>query len=75
MNLPIPTDVIEKLNDGYFLIVKDEKLITAWRIRNGELQNRCKHKTGMTEWMTIKYLILPMEAEYSFKLKKSDDAE
>ena len=67
MSLLIPTDVIEKLNDGYFLIVKDEKLITAWRIKNGELQNRCKHKTGTTKWMTIKYLILPMEAEYSFK--------
>ena len=67
MSPPIPTDVIEKLNDGYFLIVKDEKLITAWRINNGELQNRCKHKTGTTKWMTIKYLILPMEAEYSFR--------
>lgn len=67
MSPPIPTDVIEKLFDGYFLIVKDEKLITAWRIKNGELQNRCKHKTGTTEWMTIKYLILPMEAEYSFR--------
>ena len=67
MSLPIPTDVIEKLNDGYFLIVKDEKLITAWRIKNGELQNRCKHNTGITKWMTIKYLILPMEAEYSFR--------
>jgi hypothetical protein len=31
------------------------------------LQNRCKHKTGTTPWATIKYLILPMEAEYSFK--------
>jgi len=67
MSLPIPTDVIEKLNDGYFLIIKDEKLITAWRIKNGELQNRYKHKTGTTKWMTIKYLILPMEAEYSFR--------
>lgn len=73
MILPIPTDVIDKLNNGYFLIVKDEKLITAWRIKNGELQNRCKHNSGMTEWKTIKYLILPMEAEYSFKLKKSDE--
>ena len=71
--IPIPTDVIEKLNDGYFMIVKDEKLITAWRIKNGELQNRCKHKTGTTEWMTIKYLILPMEAEYSFR--KLDEKE
>jgi hypothetical protein len=65
--IPIPIDVIEKLNDGYFLIVKDEKNITAWRIKNGMLQNRCKHKTGTTPWATIKYLILPMEAEYSFK--------
>ena len=23
--IPIPHDIIEKLNDGYFLIVKDEK--------------------------------------------------
>jgi adenylate kinase len=65
--LKIPSDVIEKLNDGYFLIVKDEKNITAWRIKNDELQNRCKHKTGTTHWMKIKYLILPMEAEYSFR--------
>ena len=65
--LPIPADVIEKLNNGYFLIVKDEKNITAWRIKNNQLQNRCKHKTGTTHWMTIKYLILPTEAEYSFK--------
>ncbi len=65
--IPIPNDVIEKLNDGYFLIVKDDKNLTVWRIKNGELQNRCKHKTGTTKWATIKYLILPMEAEYSFK--------
>ncbi len=65
--LPIPPDVIEKLNDGYFMIVKDDKNITAWRIKDNELQNRCKHKTGTTKWATIKYLILPMEAEYSFK--------
>ena len=65
--IPIPHDIIEKLNDGYFLIVKDDKNITAWRMKNGELQNRCKHKTGTTKWATIKYLILPMEAEYSFK--------
>ena len=71
--IPIPTDIIEKLNDGYFMIVKDEKLITAWRIKNGELQNRCKHKTGTTGWMTIKYLILPMNAEYSFR--KLDEKE
>ena len=65
--LPIPSDVIEKLNDGYFMIVKDDKNITAWRIRDNELQNKVKHKSGTTKWMTIKYLILPMEAEYSFK--------
>ncbi len=64
---PIPHDAIEKLKDGYFMIVKDGKNITAWRIKDGELQNRCKHKTGTTSWATIKYLILPMEAEYSFK--------
>jgi adenylate kinase len=65
--LPIPSDVIQKLNDGYFLIVKDDKNITAWRIRDNELQNRVKHESGTTKWMTIKFLILPMEAEYSFK--------
>ena len=65
--LPIPSDAIEKLNDGYFMIVKDDKNITAWRIRDNELQNKVKHKSGTTKWMTIKYLILPMEAEYSFK--------
>ena len=65
--LPIPFDVIEKLNDGYFMIVKEDKNITAWRIKDTELQNKVKHKTGTTKWMTIKYLILPLEAEYSFK--------
>jgi hypothetical protein len=65
--LPIPSDVIEKLNDGYFLIVKDERNLTVWRIKNNELQNRVKHKSGTTNWMTIKYLILPMQADYSFK--------
>ena len=70
--LPIPADVIEKLNNGHFLIVKDEKILTVWRIKNGELQNRCKHKTGTTRWATIKYLILPMEAEYSF-MKKAEE--
>ena len=65
--LPIPSDVIEKMNDGYFLIVTDDKNITAWRIRDNQLQNKVKHKSGTTKWMTITYLILPMEAEYSFK--------
>jgi hypothetical protein len=70
--LNIPTDIIEKLNDGYFLIVKDEKNITAWRIKNNELQNRCKHKTGTTKWGAVKYLILPIEAEYSFRKKTEE---
>ena len=70
--LSIPTDIIEKLNDGYFLIVKDEKNITAWRIKNNELQNRCKHKTGTTKWGTVKYLILPIEAEYTFRKKTEE---
>ena len=69
---PIPPDAIEKLKDGYFMIVKDDNIITAWRIIDGELQNRCKHKTGTTKWATIKYLILPMEAEYSF-MKKAEE--
>ena len=64
---PIPQDVIEKLKDGYFMIVKDDKNITAWRIKDNELQNKFKHQSGTTKWATIKYLILPMEAEYSFK--------
>jgi adenylate kinase len=67
MKISIPSDIIEKLNDGYFLIIKDDKNITAWRLKDGELQNRCKHKSGTTKWATIKYLILPMEAEYSFR--------
>jgi hypothetical protein len=49
------------------LIVKDERNLTVWRIKNNELQNRVKHKSGTTNWMTIKYLILPMQADYSFK--------
>ena len=65
--LPIPSDVIEKLNDGYFMIVKDERNLTVWRIKDNELQNRVKHNSGTTNWMTIKYLILPMQADYSFK--------
>jgi hypothetical protein len=67
MKISIPSDIIEKLNDGYFLIIKDDKNITAWRLKDGQLQNRCKHKSGTTKWATIKYLILPMEAEYSFR--------
>jgi len=70
---PIPIDVVEKLNDGYFLIVKDDKNITACRIKNDNLQNRVKHKSGMTEWATIKYLILPMEAEYSFRKREKTE--
>jgi adenylate kinase len=70
--LPIPADVIEKLNDGYFMIVKDDKNITAWRVKDDQLQNKVKHKSGTTKWMTIKYLILPLEAEYSFKKMNED---
>ena len=69
---PIPTDVIEKLVDGYFLIVNHENNITAWRIKDDQLQNKCKHKSGTTQWATIKYLILPMEAEYSYKKMNED---
>ena len=50
-----------------YKISTDDKNITAWRIRDNQLQNKVKHKSGTTKWMTIKYLILPMEAEYSFK--------
>jgi hypothetical protein len=65
--LPIPTDIIEKLNDGYYLAIEDDKNITAWRIKDNQLQNRVKHKSGVTDWMTIQFLILPMKAKYSFR--------
>ena len=64
---PIPVDVIEKLSNGYFLAVEDGKNITAWRIKDNQLQNKVKHKSGVTEWLTIQYLILPMNAKYIFK--------
>ena len=67
MSLPIPTDIIEKLNDGYYLAIDDGTNITAWRVNNGDLQNKVKHKSGITEWLTIGYLILPMKAKYIFK--------
>ena len=67
MSLPIPTDIIEKLNDGYYLAIDDGTNITAWRFKNNELQNKVKHKSGITEWLTIQYLILPMKAKYIFK--------
>ena len=65
--LPIPTDIIEKLNDGYYLAIEDDKNITAWRIKDNQLQNRVKHNSGVTDWMTIQFLILPMKAKYSFR--------
>ena len=65
--LPIPTDIIEKLNDGYYLAIEDDKNITAWRIKDNQLQNRVKHKSGVTDWMTIQFLILPMKVKYSFR--------
>ena len=68
--LVIPDDVIKKLKDGYFLIVKEEKNITAWRFKNNELQNKVKHQSGETDWMTIKYLILPTDAKYFLKKKE-----
>jgi hypothetical protein len=64
---PIPSDVIEKLTNGYYLAIEDDKNITAWRIENNQLQNKVKHKSGVTEWLTIQYLILPMNAKYIFK--------
>ena len=36
-------------------------------IENNQLQNKVKHKSGVTEWLTIQYLILPMNAKYIFK--------
>jgi len=67
MSLVIPTDIIEKLNDGYYLAIDDGTNITAWRVKDKELQNKVKHKSGITEWLTIQYLILPMKAKYIFK--------
>ena len=64
---PIPSDVIEKLTNGYYLAIEDDKNITAWRIKDNQLQNKGKHKSGVTEWLTIQYLILPMNAKYIFK--------
>lgn len=71
--LPIPSDVIEKMNEGYFLVVKEPDILTVWRIKDGNLQNKSKFKSSTSRWMTIKYLILPMEAQYSFK--KLDEKE
>ena len=64
---PIPDDVIEKLTSGYFLAIDDGKNITAWRIQDNQLQNKVKHKSGVTEWLTIQYLVLPVNAKYTFK--------
>ena len=65
--LPIPTDIIEKLNDGYYLAIDDGTNFTAWRVKDNEIQNKVKHKSGVTEWLTVQYLILPMKAKYIFK--------
>jgi hypothetical protein len=37
--LPIPNDIIEKLNDGYHLAIDDGTNITAWRVKDNQLQN------------------------------------
>lgn len=71
--LPIPSDVIEKMNEGYFLVVKEPDILTVWRIKDGNLQNKSKFKSTTSRWVTIKYLILPMEAQYSFR--KLDEKE
>ena len=34
---------------------------------DNEIQNKVKHKSGVTEWLTVQYLILPMKAKYIFK--------
>jgi hypothetical protein len=65
--MQIPEDVIQKLKEGYYLIINDDKNITAWRFKDNQLENKIKHKSGITEWLAIKYLVLPMEAKYSFK--------
>ena len=70
--LPIPSDVIEKMNEGYFLVVKEPDILTVWRIKDGNLQNKSKFKSTTSRWMTIKYLILPMEAQYSFRRSKNE---
>ena len=48
-------------------IVDDGTNITAWRVKDNEIQNKVKHKSGVTEWLTVQYLILPMKAKYIFK--------
>ena len=65
--LPVPSQVIEILNSGHVLCIKDDKNITYWRFQDSKLQNKVKHKSGETHWMDIKFLILPMEAKYTFK--------
>jgi hypothetical protein len=65
--LPVPSQAIEILNSGHILCIKDEKNTTYWRFQDNKLQNKVKHKSGETDWMDIKFLILPMEAKYTFK--------
>ena len=65
--LPIPAQAIEILNSGHILCVKDEKNTTYWRFQDNKLQNKVKHPSGETDWMEIKFLILPIEAKYTLK--------
>ncbi len=58
--LPVPSQVIEILNSGHVLCIKDDKNITYWRFQDNKLQNKVKHKSGETDWMDIKFLILPI---------------
>ena len=58
--LPVPTQVIEILNSGHVLCIKDDKNTTYWRFQDNKLQNKVKHKSGETDWMDIKFLILPL---------------
>ncbi len=65
--LPIPSEVIEILSSGHILCIKDDKNTTYWRVHENKLQNKVKDSSGQTEWMEIKFLILPMEAKYTYK--------
>jgi hypothetical protein len=65
--LPIPSEAIEILNSGHILCIKDQKNTTYWRVHENKLQNKVKHSSGQTEWMEIKFLILPIEAKYTYK--------
>ncbi len=64
---PIPTQAIDILNSGRVLCIKDDKNTTYWRFQDSKLQNKVKHESGETDWMEIKFLILPTEAKYTVK--------